>query len=91
MAIADVFEQAKGLSPAERRELAKLLIDTLAEPAQATVPKSSDEHWGRDLNQRLAEIGAIEFVDPDIEDPVDWVNAQRRKRQEQLNQGDRAE
>jgi hypothetical protein len=28
--------------------------------------------------------GPVEFVDPHIEDPVEWVKAQRRKRQEQL-------
>jgi hypothetical protein len=58
IAIADIFDQAKALSPQERKELAKL---------EAMEP--------------------IEFVDPDIEDPVEWVKPLRRK-QHQRRLGD---
>ena len=33
----------------------------------------------------LENIDPIEFVDPQITDPVEWVKAQRGKRQNQLN------
>jgi hypothetical protein len=33
----------------------------------------------------MDKIGPIEMKYPEIEDPVDWVKAQRRKRQDKLN------
>jgi len=53
-------------------------IETLPEQEQ------SQEHWGKSLNQLLDEIGPIEFLYPEIEDPVAWVKhlraEQRRRR-----------
>jgi hypothetical protein len=81
--LRDILEQAKALSPAERAELAKLLIDTLE--AAATPPPASQpaEHWGKALNRLLDEIGPIELVDSHIEDPVEWVRVQREKERQQ--------
>ena len=79
MTITDILDQAKALSPQERKELAKLLIDTLDAGETAHQPKT-----GAEIVALLQTMQPIEFVDPDIEDPVEWVKAQRRKRANQL-------
>jgi hypothetical protein len=79
MTITDILDQAKALSPQERKELAKLLIDTLDTGETAHQPKT-----GAEIVALLQTMQPIEFVDPDIEDPVEWVKAQRRKRANQL-------
>ena len=84
MGVTGPFEQAKYLTPAERCDEAKLLIDSLAEPGKVASGLSSDAHWGRNLNQCLTETGRIEFVDPQLVNPVGWVATQRQKRQPHL-------
>lgn len=79
MTLAEIFEQAKTLSPQERRELAKLLIDTFVVDEKVHMPKT-----GAEIVDMLKDMEPIEFVDSSIEDPVEWVKAQRRKRTEQL-------
>lgn len=82
MSIAEIFDQAKVLSPHERKELAKLLIDSLdVEPSAAN---TQEEHWGQSLVRLLNELGPIEMANPEIEDPVEWVQEQRRKEAERL-------
>jgi len=80
MSINELLEQAKTLSPHERKELAKLLIDTLGTDETATPPKT-----GAEIAAMLEDMDPIEFVDSHIEDPVEWVKAQRRKRTNKLN------
>ncbi len=78
MTIAEILDQAKALSHQERKELAKLLIDTL----EVSPKPPSDEpeaHWGKHLLHLLEEIGPIEFIHPEIEDPVEWVKQLRRE------------
>ena len=86
MTIAEILDQAKALSPQERKELAKLLIDTLDVPPE---PQSDEpeEHWGKNLLRLLDEIGPIELIHPEIEDPVEWVK-QIRREQRQKRLGD---
>lgn len=79
MTITEILEQAKALSPQERKELAKSLIDMMDAGEATTQPKT-----GAEIVAMLEAMDPIEFVDPHIEDPVEWVNAQRRKRQEKL-------
>ena len=79
MTITEILEQAKALSPQERKELAKSLIDMMDAGGPATQPKT-----GVEIVAMLEAMDPIEFVDPHIEDPVEWVKAQRRKRQEKL-------
>jgi hypothetical protein len=79
MTITEILEQAKTLSPQERKELVKLLMDTLDTSEPLTQPKT-----GAEIVAMLQAIEPIEFVDPQIEDPVEWVKAQRRKRADQL-------
>ena len=83
MTVAEIIEQAKTLSVQERKELAKLLIDTLDLPPEQQSDEP-EEHWGKSLNQLLDAIGPIEMLYPEIEDPVEWVEhlraEQRRRR-----------
>jgi hypothetical protein len=78
MTVTEILEQVKALSPQERKELAKLLIDMMDTPADMP-----EEHWGKSLNRLMDEIGPIEMKYPEIEDPVEWVKrlrAEERKR-----------
>lgn len=80
MTILDLLQQAQTLTPYERKELAKLLIDTLETP-DAAAPHPAT---GAEIVALLRTMDPIEFVDADIADPVEWVAAQRRKRAEKL-------
>jgi hypothetical protein len=83
MTISKILEQVKTLSPQERKELTKLLIDMMDAPQQVEAAES-EEHWGKSLNRLMDEIGPIEMIYPEIEDPVEWVKhlraEQRRRR-----------
>jgi len=80
MTVAELLEQAKNLSIGERKQLAKLLIDTLAMPDMPGAAQPG-EHWGQNLLRLLDELGPMELIHPEIEDPVHWV---KQIRQEQL-------
>ena len=79
MTITEIFEQAKALSSQERKELAKLLIDTLDSSESSAHAKT-----GAEIVVMLQAMEPIEFVDSHIDDPVEWVKTQRRKRADQL-------
>lgn len=57
MTVAEILEQAKTLSPQERKELAKLIIDTLDIPSDEPQAKT-----GAEIVAMLQELGPIEFV-----------------------------
>ncbi|MBZ0301592.1 MAG: hypothetical protein K8J31_17735 [Anaerolineae bacterium] len=79
MTVAEILEQAKTLSVEERKELAKQLIDTLDAGEPITQAKT-----GQEIVAVLETMQPVEFVYPDIDDPVEWLKAQRRKRVDQL-------
>ena len=79
MTIAEILQQAKTLNLRERKELVKLLIDTFDTDEPIDQPKT-----GAEIVAMLQAMEPIEFVDPQIEDSVEWVKAQRRKRVDQL-------
>lgn len=79
MTIIEILDQAKALSPQERKELVKLLIDTLDTDQPVTQAKT-----GAEIVAMLEAMEPIEFVDPHIDDPVEWVKTQRRKRTDKL-------
>lgn len=82
MSVEELLEQAKALSPEERRELANRLID-IADQEEVMDHNQLTEHWGQALNKLMDEIGPIEMKYPEIEDPVEWVKhlrAESRKR-----------
>lgn len=74
--VADLIEQAKQLTPADRQVLIDSLKALEPEPAQ---PFDGD-HWGKSLNALLDEVGPIEMKYPEIEDPVEWVKQLRADR-----------
>jgi len=78
MSVAEILEQVKALSVAERKEVAKAVIDLLDAP-QEKRENVLDEHWGRNLVRLLDEIGPIELIHPEIEDAVEWVKTTRRE------------
>jgi hypothetical protein len=80
MTLTQILDQAKALSAQERKELAKLLIDTLDSSEPVKQPKT-----GAEIVAMLQAMDPIEFVDAHIEDPVEWVKTQRRKRADKLN------
>jgi hypothetical protein len=82
MTVLEILEQAKTLSAEERKELAKLLIDTLETTPQVAAHEPT-EHWGKNLLRLLDELGPIELVHPEIEDPVEWVKQIRREQRQQ--------
>jgi hypothetical protein len=78
--VTEILEQAKKLTREEREELAQQLLTMPDEPEPSRRTKT-----GAEIVALLEAMdGPVEFVDPHIEDPVEWVKAQRRKRQEQL-------
>ena len=88
MTVLEVLEQAKALSPNERKELVKLLVDTLeVEPVVADhVDSTADtEPWGRRLVRLLQETEIADWGDPLIEDPVEAVEAVRRQEYARLD------
>jgi len=80
MTVYEVLEQAKQLNPKERDEL---VWELLALQMGDTIPQSQPK-TGAELVAWLNANEPIELVDADIEDPVEWVKAQRRKRDERL-------
>jgi hypothetical protein len=80
MTLNEIWEQAKTLSSGERKELAKRLIDLMDAPGQSRASES-EEHWGKDLLRRMDEVGPIELIHPEIDDPVEWVKQIRRDQQ----------
>lgn len=74
--------QGKELNADDRKELAKLLIDSL-DVQQAHSKKQEDEHWGQSLNRLLDELGPIDMKYPEIEDPVEWLAQLRADEQKQ--------
>lgn len=82
MTVLEIMKQAEALSPQERKELVKLLVDSLE--VVRSNPAQNQEHWGQSLLRLLDELGPIEMANPEIEDPVEWVREQRRQDTERL-------
>lgn len=74
MTVTEIFQQAKALSTQERKELVVKLVETLGDtPVQA----DEAEHWGRKLNALLDTLDMSEWEAIEIDDPVEWLKAQR--------------
>ena len=78
MTIAELLEQARFLSHEERKELAKQLIDMI------DITPASKAKSGAEIVAYLENTNPVELVDNHIEDSVEWVKTQRRKRQDSL-------
>ncbi|MBN2303727.1 MAG: hypothetical protein JXQ72_04585 [Anaerolineae bacterium] len=81
MTVDEILEQARTLSPQERAELVERLM-TMRDPAD---PPPKRPKTGAEIVAMLEAMDSpIELVDSHLEDPVEWVKAQRRKRREKL-------
>src|SRR5262245_53265791 len=79
MTVAEIMQQAQALSPPERKELVKLLVDSLEIADVPSDERPPVEHWGKALNRVMDEIGPIEMLYPEIEDSVEWVKHLREE------------
>jgi hypothetical protein len=83
MSVAAILEQVKQLDRAEKKALAKEIIDLLDESPNGT--HTPTIKTGAEIVAMLEALDApIGLVDPHIEDPVEWVKAQRKKRAAKL-------
>ena len=87
MTVLEVLAQAKALNRHDRKELMKLLVDTL-DVEQVVTNQSEDGelsgHWGKDLVRLLEQTDLADWGDPQIEDPVEAVEAMRRQEMSRL-------
>lgn len=72
MTVLELLEQAKNLTPTERHELARLLMETTPIATPIT---------GAQIVARLRSMPPIALAYPEIEDPVAWVEAIRATQQ----------
>jgi hypothetical protein len=76
------------LRPAERLRLVELVVASVSQEIAEDRPSAqiaNEEPWGKRLVRLINELDPIDFVDPEIEDPVEWVQAQRRKDESRLD------
>lgn len=83
--LEELLSLALRLSPLDRLKLVERVVSSVESdlevpPSDAGQPEA---HWGQALNRLLDEQGPIDLVDPEIEDPVEWVKAQREKQRKQ--------
>ena len=84
MTINEILEQVKKLNQQDREELARRLLDMGDASSDREQTAEDEEHWGKNLIRLMEEIGPIDLIYPEIEDPVEWVKhlraEQRRRR-----------
>ena len=84
MTVTEILQQARALSPQERKELVVKLVETLEVANASAGQPAEEEHWGRKMAALLNSQSPIEFVDEHITDPVGWVKEQRRKEADRM-------
>lgn len=83
--LEEALALALKLAPKERLQLIERVALSVereigADPLSEEQPES---HWGRNLLRLLDELGPLEMMYPEIEDPVEWVRQIRRDEREQ--------
>ena len=83
--LEEALTLALRLAPKERLQLIEQVASSVEREIEAAPSheEQPEEHWGKSLNRLLDEIGPIEMLYPEIEDPVEWVKhlrAQERRR-----------
>ena len=73
------------LSPLDRLKLVERVVSSVESDLEILPPDVGqlETHWGQALNRLLDEQGPIDLVDSEIDDPVEWVKAQREKQRKQ--------
>jgi hypothetical protein len=83
--LEEALALALKLAPKERLQLIERVASSVEREIE-TPPSGEEqpeEHWGKALNRLMDEIGPIEMLYPEIEDPVEWVKhlrAEERRR-----------
>ena len=80
MTVMDILEQVKQLELDELDELTEHILDLRIHRKQQTHKAKT----GAELVAMLKKMGPIDLVDPEIEDPVEWLEAQRQKEADRL-------
>jgi hypothetical protein len=72
------------LAPKERLQLIERVASSVEREIELieTSDVVPQEHWGKNLLRLLDELGPIELIYPEIEDPVEWVRQIRREQRE---------
>lgn len=81
MTVQEVLEQAKTLKFSERKQLLKLLVDTLDAEPEPQAPVQEEKHWGRELNKLLDSLDTTEWQELEIDNLVEALAAIRRQEQ----------
>ena len=85
----ELVSLALGLSATDRLKLVERIVSSVERELEA--PPSGEEphegHWGQNLLRLLDELGPIDLIHPEIEDPVEWVK-QIRQEQDRKRLGD---
>ena len=79
----EALELALKLSAKERVQLIERLamsIEREIEDGESSA-KPITEHWGKNLLSLVDELGPIELVHPEIDDPTEWVRQIRREQE----------
>jgi hypothetical protein len=84
--LEEVLALALKLAPKERLQLIEQVASSVERDIEDSAEKqpASRAKTGAEIVAMLEAMDPIEFVDPEIEDPVEWVKAQRRKRADKL-------
>ena len=89
VSLEEALALALKLAPKERLQLIERVASSVEHDIEAAAPDKPQAkgHWGQNLLRLLDELGPIELIHPEIEDPVEWVK-QIRREQDQKRLGD---
>jgi hypothetical protein len=73
MSVAEILEKVKSLTPQERKQLIKRLIDSMVED-QACI---KDEDWDRMLDRLLVIFDKNDWQAFNVDNPTQWVNERK--------------
>jgi hypothetical protein len=77
-----VLELALQLAPGDRLRLVEQVVASVGQELkqrEGTNQPAEDEPWGKRLVRLVRDLDPTDLVDSDIEDPIEWIQAQRRK------------
>ena len=82
--LQEALSLALQLNPKERLQLIEQVASSVEHQLDTQYPPTPQPKTGAEIVAMLEQMDPIEFVDPDIEDPVEWVKAQRQKEADRL-------
>ena len=85
VSLEEALALALKLAPKERLQLIERVASSVEHDIESAGPDKPQPvgHWGQNLLRLLDELGPIDLIHPEIEDPVEWVKAQREKERKQ--------